>query len=109
MYVPSDIDGGHIPGYNLDQRFYLLEQRGYPSELYERRLGVVETLYASEDDAEIIEALHYLKELQRPLAIYFPSRDTYSLRWLETQAIGRNLVSDGQNTVWLVDDPSTLP
>ena len=109
MYVPSDIKGGHVPGYNLNQRFYLLQQRGYPAELYERRLGVVETLYTSEDETEIMAALHDLKELQRPVAIYFPHQDTYSLRWLEARALGRAIVSDGQNTVWLVDNPSTLP
>jgi hypothetical protein len=109
MYVPSDIDGGFVPGYNLNQRFYLLEQRGYPARVYDRRLGVVETLYTSQEDAKIIEALHYLKELRRPVAIHFPNRDIYSLHWLETQALGRVLFSDGQNTVWLVPDPSTLP
>jgi hypothetical protein len=109
MYVPSDIEGGYVPGYNLNQRFYLLQQRGYPAEVYKRRLEVVETLYTSEDEAAILEALHYLKELRRPVAIYFPNRDIYSRHWLETQALGRVLVSDGQNTVWLVDDPSTLP
>jgi hypothetical protein len=109
MYVPSDTDGGHVPGYNLNQRFYLLKQRGYPADLYERRMRVVETLYTSEDEAAIIRALHGLKELKRPVAIYFPSRHTYLLRWLQARVLGRDLVPKGQNTVWLVDDPSTLP
>ena len=109
MYVPSDLAGGDLPGYNLNQRFYLIHQRGYPEELYNRRLEVVETLYTSADEAEIIKALQDLKELRRPVAIYFPGRNIYLLRWLEAQALGRALVSDGQNTVWLVDDPGTLP
>ena len=70
---------------------------------------LVETPYSSEDEAAVIQALHDLKELGRPVAIYFPNRDIYSLRWLETQALGRTLVSDGENTVWLVQDPGTLP
>lgn len=109
MYIPSDLEGGFVPGYNLDQRFYLLQQRGYSAEEYERRLGVVETLYTSEDEAKIIVALHDLKELRRPVAIHFSNRGTYSLRWLEARALGRSLVSDDQNIVWLIDDPSTLP
>lgn len=109
MYIPSDTDGGHLPGYNLNQRFYLLEQRGYPVEEYDRRLEVEDILYASEDDAKIIEALHYLKELHRPMAIYYPSQNIYSLGWLESHAIGEVLFTDGRNTVWLVDDPNTLP
>jgi hypothetical protein len=109
MYVPSDIDGGYVPGYNLNQRSYLLEQRGYPAQVYEHRLEVVKALYSSRDEAAIIDALHDLKELRRPIAIYFSSQDTYSLHWLETQSVGHVLVSDGQNTAWYVDDPGTLP
>jgi hypothetical protein len=109
MYVPSDLAGGFVPGYNLDQRFYLLQQRGYSAEEYERRLGVVEALCTSDDEDSIVQALHNLKELRRPLAIYYPDRETYSLRWLETRASGRALDAGGQETVWFVDDPSTLP
>jgi hypothetical protein len=108
MYIPSDLEGGHVPGYNLDQRFYLLKQRGYPKDLYERRLEVVETLYTSEDQDVIIEALHDLKELRRPLAIYFPRPDSYSLQWLQAHSVGSALFSDGQGIVWFVDDPSKL-
>ena len=109
MYVPSDTDGGHVPGYNLNQRFYLLEQRGYPADVYDHRLGLVEALYSSGDEPKIIGALHDLKALRRPLAIQFTDQDTFSLRWMETQAIGRPLFSENQNVVWLVEDPSTLP
>jgi hypothetical protein len=109
MYVPSALDGGHIPGYNLNHVFHLVHQRGYPTELHQQRLEMVETLYVSRDEAQVKEALHQLKELQRPLAIHYASRDTYSLGWLETRGLGRVLVSEGTNTVWLVDDPSALP
>jgi hypothetical protein len=106
MYIPSDLEGGYVPGYNLNQRFYLLKQRGYPTEIYERRLEVVETLYTSENEDAIIEALQDLKELRRPVAIYFPRRDSYSLRWMQAQSVGRALFSDGQNIVWFIDDLS---
>jgi hypothetical protein len=109
MYVPSDTDGGRVPGYNLDQRFYLLKQRGYPADLYERRLEVVAALYTSQEEADLIAALSDLKELRRPVAIDFASPNAFSLRWLEAQAIGRVLVANSQNTVWLVDDLGTLP
>jgi hypothetical protein len=109
MYVPSDTEGGLVPGYNLDQRFYLLQQRGYPAKVYDHRLGVVEILYTSENQSKIIEALHSLKELERPVAIYFSRRDTYLLRWLEAHAFGANLISESQNTVWLIQDLSTIP
>jgi hypothetical protein len=109
MYIPSDVEGGRVPGYNLNQRAYLLRQRGYPAEEYERRLEVVETLYASDDESNVIMALHYLKELQRPVAIHFANQDTYSLQWLEMRALGRTLFMDGQNIIWLVDNPSLLP
>jgi hypothetical protein len=109
MYIPSDTEGGFIPGYNLDQRFYLVEQRGYSADVYNRRLEVVEILYTSEDDDAIIQALHSLKELERPVAIYFPRRDLYLLRWLKVYGMGKDLVPDGQKTVWFVNDYSTLP
>ncbi len=109
MYVPSDTDGGFVPGYNLDQRFYLLRQRGYSADLYEKRLDVVETLYTSHDEAAISGALSTLKQLRRPVAIHFSSRDIYSRQWLETQAIGESLFSDGRNIVWFIADPGVLP
>jgi len=108
MYIPSDLEGGYVPGYNLNQRFYLLKQRGYPTDIYERRLAVVETLYTSENEDAIIEALRDLKELHRPVAIYFPRQDSYSLRWMQAQAVGRALCSNGQNIVWFIDDPGKL-
>ena len=108
MYIPSDLDGGYVPGYNLNQRFYLLKQRGYPTEIYERRLEVVETLYTVENEDALIGVLHDLNELQRPVAIYFPRRDSYSLRWMQAQPVGRVLFSDGRNIVWFIDDPSQL-
>jgi hypothetical protein len=108
MYIPSDLDGGYVPGYNLNQRFYLLKQRGYPTEIYERRLEVVETLYTVENEDALIGVLHALNELQRPVAIYFPRRDSYSLRWMQAQPVGRVLFSDGRNIVWFIDDPSQL-
>ena len=109
MYVPSDLEGGHVPGYNLDQQFYLLQQRGYPAEVYGRRLEVVETIYGSEDEDRLLEALHALKELRRPIAIHFADPGTFSLRWLKMHAAGRFLVADSQNTVWLIEDPNSLP
>jgi hypothetical protein len=109
MYIPSDLDAGHLPGYNLGQRFYLLEQRGYPTELFDRRLEVVETLYSSKDETAIVQALHSLKELGRPLAIYFPSRDAYLLQWLEAKALGKDLVPGNPQAAWLIDDPGLLP
>ena len=108
MYIPSDLDGGYVPGYNLNQRFYLLKQRGYPTSIYERRLEVVETLYTAENEDAIIGALSDLNELQRPMAIYFPRRDSYSLRWMQAQSVGRVLFSDGQNIVWFIDDLNKL-
>lgn len=108
MYIPSDLEGGYVPGYNLNQRFYLLKQRGYPKDIYERRLKVVETLYTSEYEEEIIEALQDLKELRRPVAICFPRRDSYSLRWMQSQSAGRVLFSDSQYIVWFIDDLSKL-
>ena len=109
MYIPSDLKGGSVPGYNLGQRFYLLKQRGYPEKLYDQRVEVVKTLYTSKDETKTIEALHYLKKLGRPVAIHFRDRNKYSLRWLETHRQGNALFSDGQNTVWLIDDPRLLP
>jgi hypothetical protein len=108
MYIPSDLDGGYVPGYNLNQRFYLLKQRGYPTDIYERRLEVVETLYTAENEDVLIGVLHDLNELQRPVAIYFPRRDSYSLRWMQAQSVGRVLFSDGRNIVWFIDDLSKL-
>ena len=108
MYIPSDLEGGFVPGYNLNQRFYLLKQRGYPTDLYERRLELVETLYTSEDEDAIIGALQDLKELRRPVAIYFPGGNAYSLQWMRAQSVGRSLFSDGQNMVWFIDDLSKL-
>jgi hypothetical protein len=104
MYIPSDLEGGYVPGYNLDQRFYLLKQRGYPRDIYEHRLEVVETLYTSENEEAIIKVLQELKELRRPVAIYFPRQDSYALRWMQTQSVGKALFSDGQNFVWFIDD-----
>ena len=108
MYIPSDLEGGYVPGYNLNQRFYLLKQRGYPTEIYERRLEVVQTLYTSENEEEIIEALQDLKGLRRPVAICFPRRDSYSLRWMQAHSVGRALFSDSQYIVWFIDDLSKL-
>jgi len=108
MYMPSDLEGGYVPGYNLNQRFYLLKQRGYSTDLYNRRLDVVETLYTSENEGAISDALHALKELRRPVAIHFPPQASYSLRWMNAQSIGRVLFSDGRNTVWFIADPSML-
>jgi hypothetical protein len=104
MYVPSDLEGGYVPGYNLNQRFYLLEQRGYPTAIWDRRLEVVETLYASENEEAIIDAFDDLRELQRPVAIYFPRQDSYSLRWMKVRSVGKALYFDGQKVVWFIDD-----
>jgi hypothetical protein len=109
MYVPSALDAGHVPGYNLKHVSHLVYQRGYSAELYQHRLDVVETLYASSEEAHVRAALHQLKELHRPIAIHYASPETYSLRWLEAKGLGRELVFDGTNTVWLVDEPGDLP
>jgi hypothetical protein len=83
IYIPSDLEGGYALSYDLIQRFYLLKQRGYPIDIYERRLEVVETLYTSEIEDTLIEALHDLKELRRLVATYFSRQDSYSLRWMQ--------------------------
>lgn len=109
LYIPSDLEGGFVPGYNLDQRFYLLRQRGYSAAEYDRRLAVAATLYSSRDDAELAGALHALKALHRPIALCLRGPDAHLLHWLAARHLGRPLLTAGPVAVWYFAGPDQLP
>lgn len=106
LYVPSDIDGTATTGYSVDNRFNLLTWRGYPPQVYEDRLALIQTIYTTTSVAEMRAALAKLLTLQRPVAIHF-TPDIPLYQWLLTEGIGTELFADGKQVVWLLE-PNAL-
>lgn len=106
LYAPSDVDGTATTGYSVDNRFNLLTWRGYPSQLYEDRLTLVQTLYTTTSVTEMRAALATLLTLQRPVAIHF-TPDIPLYQWLYTEGIGTQLFADETQVVWLLE-PNAL-
>lgn len=106
LYAPGDTDGTATTGYSVDTRFNLLTWRGYPPELYEDRLALVQTLYTTTAVTEMQAAIAQLLTLQRPVAIHFtPEIPLY--QWLQTEGIGTELFADETQSVWLLE-PNAL-
>lgn len=102
LYAPSDVDGTLVTGYSVDNRFNLLTWRGYPVQLYEERLAVVQTIYTTTSVAEMRAAVAKLLTLQRPIAIYFtPAIPMY--QWLQTEGIGVELFARDGQIIWLLE------
>jgi hypothetical protein len=90
-------------GYGLTIEENLLDIRGYPAEVYEKRLCLVERLYTDDDPAELSSCLAELKKLKRPIAIHFSGgRGNTFLKWLRDRRIGRELVTNGRHLVWYI-------
>lgn len=102
LYAPGTVEGTEISGYSVDKRFNLLTWRGYPVQLYEERLTLVQTIYHTTSIAAMRGAIAQLLELRRPVAIYFTT-DTPMLQWLRTEGIGRELFAREPHIVWLLE------
>jgi hypothetical protein len=102
LYAPSDIDGTATTGYSVDNRFNLLTWRGYPPQLYEERLALVQTLYTTTSVAKMQATVAQLLTLQRPVAIHF-TPDIPLYQWLSTEGIGTELFADRTQVVWLLE------
>lgn len=110
LYLPSDFEDGantsykvSPAGYTVDKEVYLLEQRGYPKNIWEERLQVVESLYNEADPAKLTALIRTLRQLDRPVAIRFPGENVPALAWLRHENLGLQLFSDGANIVWFID------
>jgi hypothetical protein len=96
-----------IAGYGLPIKENLLDIRGYPAYVYEKRLCLVERLYTEDDPTELFSCLAELKKLQRPIALHFSGEQGLGLlKWMREQQIGSQLVSDDAHVVWYIDPAS---
>ncbi len=103
LYLPSDSSGENTTGYSVDNRFNLLEWRGYPQALYAQRQQTTATLYATSDKDQLATVLYTLIALDRPVAIHFSDPQAGALLWLKQIGLGTQLFSDPKNVVWLID------
>ncbi len=103
LYLPSDSSGENTTGYSVDNRFNLLEWRGYPPTLYAQRQQTTETLYTSSDTGQLTAVLQTFIALDRPVAIHFTDPKAGALLCLKQTGIGTQLFADHKNVVWLID------
>jgi hypothetical protein len=94
----------NIVGYSLPIKENLVDIRGYSSDIYDKRMNVVERLYTDCDPEKLSWSLSELKELQRPIALHFGDGDGSGLlKFLKQERIGSELVSGGSHTVWYIE------
>lgn len=113
LYLPSDSNGENTTGYSVDNRFNLLEWRGYPVNLYTKRQQVAATIFQATnfqaiDPRALTAALQALLALNRPIAIHFTALNLATVSWLKQQGVGEQLFANPQSVVWLID-PTTQP
>jgi hypothetical protein len=105
LYVPSDADGTAIAGYSVDNRYNLLDWRGYSPDLFDKRLAAVQALQ-SDSVVQWGPALATMLSLERPLAIHLAT-DQALVAWLKTEALGTALYTTAEETVWLIEPSAT--
>ncbi|MCX6043824.1 MAG: hypothetical protein NT075_01830 [Chloroflexi bacterium] len=103
LYLPSDRSGQDTTGYSVDNRFNLLEWRGYPQTLYAQRQQTTATLYDSSDKDQLATVLYTFIALDRPVAFHFADPKAGALLWLRQIGVGKQLFADNKNVVWLID------
>jgi len=105
LYAPSDADGTAIAGYSVDNRYNLLDWRGYSTTLFDERLAAVDALQGDAPEAWA-KALATMLTLDRPLAIHLAA-DRPLVGWLEREAMGTKLYATNEDVVWLVEPSAT--
>ena len=96
-----------VTGYGLLIEENLIDIRGYPADVYEKRLCFVERLYTEDDPMELSSCLAELKKLQRPIALHFSGEQRVGLlTWMRGQRIGSEVASNGAHIVWYIDPAS---
>ena len=98
----TEDDADYTAGFNqLYPRHYAF--LGYPLDVVEARVALLESLYGSAVPAPFAEGLRDLQSLERPLAIHFSDANSAFLAWLGREGIGRQLARDGNEVVWFVE------
>jgi hypothetical protein len=92
------------PGYGLDHRWNLVEERGYAASLFDRRETVADCVYRCSDEPNLRAAETALLSLGRPVAIVFaPQEGDDFLALLQHETRGQLLYRDAAGTsVWLL-------
>jgi hypothetical protein len=113
LYFPSDTKGEYSAGYSLNNRFILIDQRGYSDQVYSERLNAVQTLFNDSDPLKLASSIRTLVSTGRPLAIRFSRENTPALMWLKHWRIGSQLYFDESSIIWYIDsikdDMTSLP
>jgi hypothetical protein len=94
-----------VPGYWLDNRWNLVEERGYAAALFDAREQVVRCAYECQDERDLRKVESRLKSLGRPLAIVFaPGEGQFLLALLRHDKRAKTVYADSSGmAVWLVE------
>lgn len=106
LYVFSDVDGSATAGYSMGVKYFLLNECGYPKNVYQERMQTVGSVFEESNPKQLVLLLSKLQRFNRPLAIRFPTDKAPFLTWMKQQGIGQELFSDGRNVVWYITDDS---
>lgn len=104
LLAPPEPGTTVVPGYWEESRVNLVDIRGYPAGLVDRRTGLLKELFAREV-GNPSDVLARVTALNRPVAIvYAPDDDRAFLAWLRQEHHGRELFQDaGGFVVWLIE------
>lgn len=104
--VAQDPPDAERPGYTMLARGILEDIKGYPREMVDQRVTILEALYASNVDYTAAHA--NLVSFRRPLAIYLPLGSGY-LAWLQARNEGEALYADSEAVVWIISPAAAPP
>jgi hypothetical protein len=86
----------------LDNRAYLLSQRGYSESQYEDRRETLNALLTESDSGHLTACIESLLADHRPIAIQFHSTTVPALLWLRDSQIGYELYLEENHILWFV-------
>jgi hypothetical protein len=94
-----------LPGYWLGDRWNLVQERGYPASLFDRRERTTRCVYECTDPGQVRQAEQQLTSLKRPVAIVFSTGEGREfLAMLERDPRARMLYPDRYGAfVWLLE------
>jgi hypothetical protein len=106
LWAPSDLESASgAPGYWMNSRRHLIQERGYSRELVEGRIATLRAIFDCRESCDAESLAASLLSLGRPVVLVFSSGEgSYFQEWLERAQRGKLLLRDRQGTrVWYLE------
>jgi hypothetical protein len=106
LWAPTDLEAASgAPGYWMNSRRHLIQERGYSRQLVEGRMETQRAIFDCRESCDAEALIASLLSLQRPVVLAFSSGEgTYFQEWLERAQRGKLLLQDRRGMrVWFLE------